>query len=240
MINIVYKKYNSTLLISFILFFLLILFCLNYSLYFYLIFIIISNILFYLFDKKNIFYFFFLSIITINIIYLFFHNNIIETYNTRIPCDKSKSINSLKEDAMTKKNEAINSVTHYCEALSNHLKNKYDNILCILNDMTSKELRELRRLFRIYNKGSNLTYGMLSIKSPKGKELVDNHKKEASHNKNITDKKINRKSKKQRIIDWFKRELDRNFIQFNRKCISENKNNINNLDKKLEFIRRYT
>ena len=177
-----YTKIQFNIVNFFLFYFFINIIFLKLFIVFYLIFIIISNILFYLFDKK-IFFISFLSIITINIIYLFFHNNIIETYNTRTPCDKSKSINSLKEDAITNKNEAINSITHYCEALSNHLKNKYDNILCILNDMTSKELIELRRLFRIYNKGSNLTYGMLSIRSPKGKKLVDNHKKEASHNR---------------------------------------------------------
>ena len=83
MIDIIYKQYNSTLFISLILIFLLILFSLKYSFYLYLFFIIISNILFYLFDKKNIFYFFFLSIIVINILYLFFYNNIIENYRGR-------------------------------------------------------------------------------------------------------------------------------------------------------------
>jgi len=54
--------------------FLLLFFSFKNSLYSYLIFIIISNIIYYIFDKKNIFNFFFITVIITSILYIYLYN----------------------------------------------------------------------------------------------------------------------------------------------------------------------
>tara|TARA_Y100000389_G_C17445102_1_gene511084 strand:+ start:1676 stop:2344 length:669 start_codon:yes stop_codon:yes gene_type:complete len=84
MINIKNKQNYLKLLKYFIIIFSIFLlssFLFKNSLYSYLIFIIISNIIFYILDKKNIYNLFFITVIITCILYIYSYNNIIEPQN---------------------------------------------------------------------------------------------------------------------------------------------------------------
>ena len=74
MLNIKNQVNYLTFFNFFVSIFLLLFFSFKNSLYSYLIFIIISNIIYYIFDKKNIFNFFFITVIITSILYIYLYN----------------------------------------------------------------------------------------------------------------------------------------------------------------------
>lgn len=217
MINIIYKQYNSTLFISLILIFLLILFSLKYSFYLYLFFIIISNILFYLFDKKNIFYFFFLSIIVINILYLSFYNNIIENYR----------------GTGTNNNNPTETIQPYCNSLISELENEYDRIIQIVREGSEEELRKYYKLFHHHDSGSKITSESLGIITPQIKQLLEAYARKAKHKRQETVPIINIEQSKLNIINQLEKLKKVDVERFKKYCIKYNKKNLKILKKDL-------
>ena len=259
MINIIYKQYNSTLFISLILIFLLILFSLKYSFYLYLFFIIISNILFYLFDKKNIFYFFFLSIIVINILYLSFYNNIIENYRgqrrlrRRVAAEDEEEEEVARRQAedqrrnkmargggmaissavVTNNNNPTETIKPYCNELIRELENEYDRLINIVKKGSEEELRNYYDIFYHHDRGSKITSKSLGIRTPQIEQLLEAYARQAKHKRQETVPIINIKQRKLNIIKQLENLKKVNVERFKKYCIKNNKKNLKILKKNL-------